>query len=52
VDELETLLAHVSKREPAAAATLDRVAAASGVPEDYVSFMTSSNGGDGDVGRA
>jgi SMI1 / KNR4 family (SUKH-1) len=53
-DELETLLAKVSRRDPASAEGLDRLAAESGValPDDYVAFMASSNGGDGDVGRA
>jgi hypothetical protein len=54
VDELETLLAKVSRRDPAAAELLDRLAAASGVPlpADYVAFMRSSDGGAGDVGDA
>jgi len=53
-DELETLLANVSRREPASADALARFAADIGVPlpDDYVAFMESSNGGEGEVGSA
>ena len=53
-DELETLLANVSRREPASADALARFAADIGVPlpDDYVVFMESSNGGEGEVGSA
>src|SRR6266487_38340 len=53
-DELEALLGKVSRRDPASEKALDRLAGDSGVPlpDDYVAFMASSNGGDGDVGRA
>jgi hypothetical protein len=52
-DELETLLANVSRRDPASVEALDRLVAGSDLPlpDDYVAFMASSNGGDGDVGR-
>jgi SMI1/KNR4 family protein SUKH-1 len=51
-DELETLLANVSRREPASSDALARLAVEIGMelPKDYVAFMESSNGGDGDVG--
>jgi hypothetical protein len=44
----------VTRRDPASPEALDRLAAESVValPDDYVAFMASSNGGDGDVGRA
>jgi hypothetical protein len=53
-DELETLLANVTRRDPASAEAFDRLVAESGIPlpEDYVAFIASSNGGEGDVGRA
>jgi hypothetical protein len=43
-DELETLLANISRRDPASAEALDRLAAGIGVPlpDDYVVLMASS----------
>jgi hypothetical protein len=53
-DELERLLANVSRREPASADALARLPAELGIPlpDDYVAFMKSSNGGEGEVGSA
>jgi len=52
--ELETLLAKVSRSEPASADALAHLAAEIDValPDDYVAFMESSNGGQGEVGSA
>jgi hypothetical protein len=53
-DELETLLANVSRREPAHGDALTRLATEIGIPlpDDYVAFMATSNGGEGRVGPA
>jgi hypothetical protein len=51
-DELRSLLRAVEIREPADAAALNAVAAASGtpLPRDYLAFMATSDGGAGEVG--
>ncbi len=53
-DELETLLANVSRREPASADALARLPVELGIPlpDDYAAFMKASNGGEGEVGSA
>jgi hypothetical protein len=53
-DELQQLLADVKRRPAATAEQLDYLALRAGIafPLDYIAFMTSSNGGEGDVGRA
>ena len=52
-DELRHLLSEVATREPADRAALDALAVESGVslPKDYLAFMASSDGGEGDVGE-
>ena len=52
-DELRRLLSKVATRDPAVPAALDALVAESGVspPEDYLAFMASSDGGEGDVGE-
>jgi hypothetical protein len=53
-DELQQLLAEVTRRPPATPELLDFLRRKAGIPfpEDYLAFMASSNGGEGDVGRA
>jgi hypothetical protein len=53
-EELQRLLADVKRRPPASAEQLAHLARRAGMvfPQDYLAFMASSNGGEGDVGRA
>jgi len=51
--ELQQLLVDVTLRPPADRELLDRLREASvALPEDYLAFMETSDGGEGDVGRA
>jgi hypothetical protein len=53
-DEVEYVLAKLTRRSPADPAALKRLSAAAGMglPREYLMFMASSDGGDGDVGEA
>lgn len=53
-DELRQLLAGMVTRPPADKAALDSLSADTGLnlPEDYLAFMATSDGGEGDVGEA
>jgi hypothetical protein len=53
-DEVEYVLPTLTRRSPAEPAALERLSAAAGMslPHEYLRFMASSDGGDGDVGEA
>jgi hypothetical protein len=52
-EETERLLAGVARRPPPDRVALERLLAIAGLrlPDEYVAFMESSDGGDGDVGE-
>jgi len=53
-DDVPLLLAGIARRAPADPTALEHLVATAGVrlPDDYLTFMASSDGGDGDIGQA